>query len=379
MVAVVVSVLFSALSVAVVEGNGQVLAEVGVHHIQALHDSDRGAMSSLMRRDSSGAAQTPATTPPQSLAYPVAVLEDQPVAYWSLSDAVGLKAAAHDGETGTATRLSACGGNAGGTDFGDACEVDGDIGSSGGISSVMLGSDGLIATNTADKAMTFDGTATSQVLIPENEFINLRTAGYTARTVELWFKAGVLGGSSNNLTIYEEGSAAHTGINIFVRDGGAAATTHSLFMYAWDRGNSDVEFGTALINPTPLTCTFPKGVANYIAFVFSAADNKYSGYIGSAGDTEVKLCGEVTHLPNLSKLRHHGHGNSNAVIGGVQEDTRTAAADAAKVLAGAANNFVGTIDEVAIYNTALSLAQLNVHRNAALGAGAVAAVVNTTA
>jgi len=367
--AVVVSVLLAALSasaaVAVVEGNGQVLAEVGVHHIQALKDSERGALSSLVRRDISSAGQTPAAT--TSLAYPVAVLEDHPVAYWSMSDLVGNKAVAHDGDTGTTWRLTACGGNAAGTDFGDACEVDADI-----ASAVAMGSAGLIPTNTADKAMTFDGTAASQVLIPENEFINLRTLGYTARTVELWFKAGDLtAGGSNSRTVYEEGSAAHTGVNIYVKDGGAGATD-SLYMYAWDRGNSDVEFGTALINPTPLTCTFPKGSANYVAFVYSAADNKYSGYIGSAGDA-VKLCGEVTLLPNGSKLRHHGHSVGNAVIGGVQVDTRT---DAATKVEAVANNFVGTIDEVAIYNTALTLAQLKLHRAAALG-GAVAAT-NTT-
>lgn len=370
MVASVFRVLFVALSasaaVAVVEGNGQVLAEVGVHHIQALKDSERGALSSLMRRDVSSPAQTPAVT--TSLAYPVAVLEDHPVAYWSLSDEAGKKAVAHDGDTGTTWRLTACGGNAAGTDFGDACEVDADI-----ASAVAMGSAGLIPTNTADKAMTFDGTAASQVLIPENEFINLRTLGYTARTVELWFKAGDLtAGGSVPRTVYEEGSAAITGINIYVKDGGAGATD-SLYMYAWDRGNSDVEFGTAFINKDPLTCKFPKGSANYVAFVFSAADNKYSGYIGSGTDA-VTLCGEVTGLPNDAHLRHHGNSVGNAVIGGVQVDTRT---DWQTKVDATANNFVGTIDEVAIYNTALSQAQLSVHRAAALG-GAVGAT-NTTA
>lgn len=286
--------------------------------------------------------------------YAAAVLASNPVAYWNLADPVGAKASGQG---------PACG-QPGGLEFGDPCFVAGDI-----HGSPQLGQPGLISNN-ADKAITFDGTADQEIVIPDNEYININASGYLARTVELWFKMGDHPVNMNR-TIFEEGTAGHSGVNIYV--GTDSANASELFMYAWDRGNDAtdrVDFGDRLIVPKPLRCPIQKGKAYYAAFVFDSANNEMSGWIKHPDNSNVEPCGAKLQLPFNSVIGHHGHGAGNAIIGGVQGDTRWDGITG--TTSAASHNFVGTIDEVAIYNRALPQSEMQVHTTTAESAPAAA-------
>lgn len=379
-------------STASVQNAGNMLAEIGVHHIRTRGDIDstlirrgspRGpastealtevevagqsrseAVAAAALSDAIAAAApasaittadiaamlehekqmaTPAAAATSTNAYADAVLASHPVAYWQLAERTGNKADAQG---------PACGQD-GGVAFGDMCSVAGRI-----LGTPTLGAESLIPSNSNNKAIKFDGRADQEIVIPDSAFINTNDTGYDARTVELWFKAGDLGGI--NRTIYEEGNAPHSGINIYARE--AVAGSVELYMYSWDRGNGEIEYGTPLINPFPIKCTVEKNQPYYAAFVFSGGDLKVSGYIKGPSSASVELCGEMSGLPQLVRLRHHGHGGGNAIIGGVQG---TARATGMTVMDGTSHNFIGTIDEVAVYNRALPQTELQSHVAAA--------------
>jgi len=288
--------------------------------------------------DETPAVATTTLPPTTSDAYSKAVLKSKPVAYWQLGELSGNRADAQG---------PACGQD-GGVSFGDPCAIAGNI-----LGTPALGANSLIPSNTNDKAISFDGSSNQEVVIPDSAFLNTNDEGYLARTVELWFEAGDLGGI--NRTVYEEGNAPHAGLSIYASDSG---TTTELFMYAWDRGNNEVDFGTSLINPDPIRCAIQKDTPYYVALVFSNADLAVTGYIKRPTSNKVELCGKMTGLPKSVKLRHHGHGGGNAIIGGVQG---TARATGTTQMDGNSHNFVGTIDEVAVYNRALPESELQAH------------------
>lgn len=354
--------LLATVPVAAVQVNGRMVAEIGVNNIEAAV-----SQPALIRRDvplSPTAKQTPAepqadeapttsdtadvvvvtTTlaPTTSDAYSKAVLKSKPVAYWQLGDLSGNRADAQG---------PACGQD-GGVSFGDPCAIAGRI-----LGTPTLGANSLIPSNTNDKAISFDGSSNQEVVIPDSAFLNTNDQGYLARTIELWFEAGDLGGI--NRTVYEEGNAPHCGLSIYASDSGS---TTELFMYAWDRGNNEVEFGTTLVNPDPIRCAIQKDTPYYVALVFSNADLTVTGYIKRPTSNKVELCGQMTGLPTSVKLRHHGHMGGNAIIGGVQGTTR---ATGTTQMDGNSHNFVGTIDEVAVYNRALPKGELQAHVSAA--------------
>lgn len=365
--AVAVTALLAAVPVAAVQVSGRMVAEIGVNNIQAA-----ASQPALIRRDVPASKEEKAPAEPQadeapttsdtadvatttlapttSDAYSKAVLKSKPVAYWQLGDLSGNSADAQG---------PACGQD-GGVSYGDPCAIAGQI-----LGTPTLGANSLIPSNTNDKAISFDGTSNQEVVIPDSAFLNTNDQGYLARTVELWFEAGDLGGI--NRTVYEEGNAPHCGLSIYASDSG---TTTELFMYAWDRGNNEVEFGTPLVNPNPIRCAIQKDTPYYVALVFSNADLTVTGYIKRPTSNKVELCGQMTGLPTSVKLRHHGHSGGNAIIGGVQG---TARATGTTQMDGDSHNFVGTIDEVAVYNRALPERELQAHVSAASTAPTAAA------
>lgn len=345
---VVNAFIFAMPALAVVDG-GKMSAEIGVDRVDALRDDTdmSRVVSSLIRRDTASLVAQTATknttshSTSHSHAYEEAVQASRPVAYWKLTDRIGNSARA-DGP--------ACGQD-GGIEFGDPCLVDGAI-----IGNPKLGVTSLISSSTDNLAIEFDGS--SHIVIPDSPYINANDTGYPERTVELWFSAGDLG--ATNRSIFEEGNAPHSGISIFAQTLGAQGA--ELSMYLWDRGNGEVDFGNALINPDPIRCQFELNKPVYAALVFSGADMSVTGYIKRPNE-DVTICGKMSDLPTGALLRHHGHGGGNAIIGGIKGTSRTSGLTVIDDTE--QHDFVGSIDEVAIYNRALPQSELAQHVTAA--------------
>jgi len=291
--------------------------------------------------------EKPKPVPPtSSTAYADAVMDSDPVAFWTMGDVGGGRS--HG-------KGRACG-QPNGLKFGDPCQVDGQI-----LGAPKLKS-GLVPSNRASKAMEFSGADNEEVLIPDNELINVDALGYTARTVELWFQSGSPG--TINRTIYCEGNEAHSGLNMYVKEDDEGKLR--LYMFAWDRGNHDSEFGTTLINPDPISCPIKKDTPYYVAMEFNAPEGKaasFTGYIKAPNSgAELALCGQLTDIPVDVRLRHHGHGGGNAIIGGIHTTSR---ASGTVQMLGTSHNFKGSVNDVALYNRALPKEELLKHYNAA--------------
>lgn len=217
----------------------------------------------------------------------------------------------------------------------------------------------------------------AQSVIP----INRNLSGYQERSIEMWFQVRALSGHwgpwANNLTLYEEGSN-ETGIHIFTgccnSDGQA-----TLYMFMYNRvQNGSESYGTADVDPEPITCNFAKDESHYAVFVFDgdnvSADGNhtptYSAYLGWPGGSEgVKHCGarligdaagrNNSWRANIKLPYHEGV----AAVGGIDGDARFSATSDCAVNC-EVHDFDGVIDELAIYNTALTVAQMEHHFDA---------------
>jgi len=245
----------------------------------------------------------------------------------------------------------ACSGN-GGMAFGDPCRVDATLMGATRPTSVA----GLISTCNTDKATSFSGAADEEVVMPDNLMINTAPAGYTTRTIELWFQVPAAGAGAGARSIYAEGNQDHSGLNLYVEEDTAGV---HLWAYAWDRANSDSEFGTTLVAPDPIGCSITKDQPYYAAMVFDAPSRVFRTYI--SGASGVSVCGENTDLPVGVLLKHHEDGGGGKpTLGGIEVSSRTNGLDSGNVT-GSAHNFQGIIDEAAIYNRALPLTELQAH------------------
>jgi hypothetical protein len=290
-------------------------------------------------------------------------------AFWPLDDLTGIRAEAHG---------PACGQD-GGEEAGDDCAVDGDI---EGLPT--LHQESLLpaaAGHATERSIKFDGANGQQIVLPNHAMINTNETGYAEKTIELWFKAGHLG--KHNRSIFEDGTKSHSGVAIWARDHPHDSADIDLFMYAWNRGNSGgsddrphSEYGTPNINPHALHCTLKKHVAYYTAFVFDQAHRKIQGYTKSAADnSDVTLCGEITDLPAGAVIAHAGGDDGGASVGGLKGTTRIdggclvgTAADSGCYMSttdGEDHHFIGSIDNVAIYNVALGQGVMETHVAAA--------------
>jgi len=306
-------------------------------------------------------------------AYHTAVMADKPVAFWSLSH--------FDHET-TPTKVrgegEACG-QPNGLLFGDPCDVDGELLGDTKPTVEHVGLKPIDAST--EKGLKFTGAHNQAIKIPEHELINLKSDGYTERTVELWFKAEDPGATDR--FIYAEGSEDFSGLSMYVNDNGGI----KLNMFVWDHENDENEFGTPFIMSQPISCPIVYGVSYYVAMQFDSAAHTFSGHIGSPRDpasnstSALTKCGAMEDMPSDVRLQHHGNSNGNAVIGGLYEsarvnggtlhedDTYAGGTRTLQVGGGEENadthNFKGSIGDVAIYNKALTMAELEAHFEAA--------------
>jgi hypothetical protein len=185
-----------------------------------------------------------------------------------------------------------------------------------------LGATGLVeGTNTA---ANFDGV-NDGLLIGNHADINSGTS-YNQRTIELWFQADTFGGKR---MIYDEGGGGN-GFNIYL-DG------NQLKLGAWA-----TNVGSWLTQEVKTHETY------HVVLVFDQGTLK--GYVNN------ELIG--TAQTNFTALPAHG----GVSIGQVNGDTRWSNTS---VLAGSGAYFDGTIDEVSLYNTALSGDRVDAHYTAA--------------
>ena len=177
---------------------------------------------------------------------------------------------------------------------------------------LTLGVEGLIEGS--DGAAEFDGV-NARIAIPNHDQIN--TQDHTQRTVELWFNADTLEGKQ---VLYEEGGTTN-GLNIFL-DG------DRLNLGAW--ANSAGEW---------LDYGIEADTTYHVVLVFD--NGTLSGYVNNQKMGEVDT--EFTTLPVHAGDIGIGHRNDN---------TRFSNTNASE---GGNNKFFdGTIDEVLLYNGALT-------------------------
>ncbi|MEM9567992.1 MAG: LamG-like jellyroll fold domain-containing protein, partial [Cyanobacteria bacterium P01_E01_bin.34] len=184
----------------------------------------------------------------------------------------------------------------------------------------ILGSLGL-ADDTS--AVRLDGIDDA-VLLNDHSALNTASS-YSQKTIELWFNADDTSGTQ---LIYEQGG--HTnGLNIFLNAG-------SLNMGAWRSGSG-----------AWLSADISAGQAYHVVFVFDSGS--LFGYLN----------GELIGTTSTGFSELLGHTNDGA-IGQNASETRFSNSE----ITSSNNNFAGTIDDVALYNSALSKEQALAHYDA---------------
>ncbi len=233
------------------------------------------------------------------------ILDDAPIGYWRLGETSGT----------TAYNLGSIGYPADGTYH----------------PVVNLGENNLISVDDTDKSVRFDG-ASGYVHIPTHPQINDGTL-YLAKTIELWFKANgpTLSGRQ---VLYEQGGISN-GLNIYLEG-------DQLKVGMW-RGSGGLGTGgwvAITVNP---------GVSYHVAMIYDGDTKMVTGYLNgiSFGSANTDWSYLARHVGEIG-------------IGAVRDETRWSNMEAT----GSAETgyyFNGTIDEVALYNTVLSQAQIQAH------------------
>jgi len=240
-------------------------------------------------------------------AYESAVIADGAVAYWSLTEASGTTA------TDTA-----------GTN---------DANYRGGPT---LGATGIVPF---DNAVEFDGVD-DLVKIPNSNDIN--TGGpYDARTVELWFNADV---TFRRQVLYEEGGGTR-GLAMYVLKNRA-------YVIAWNKKADDP---TTPWGAVWLSAPIEAGTDYHLAMTIDNATGKLKGYMNGS---------PFGQQSGVGKLFAH---SARMGIGAMWDDIRYH--DKNVVDSKTRNFFDGVIDNVAVYNTALSQSTIATHT--IIGGGSV--------
>ncbi len=233
----------------------------------------------------------------EACGYQEQVLADNPIAYWRLGELSGT----------TAENIGSLG-----------IVVDGTY-----LGGVALGLDGLIGSS--DKAAGFNDVS-AYVSIPNDPAIN--TGGpYTEKTFELWFNATELDGRH---VLYEQGGI-HKGLNIFL-DGDL------LNVGAWD-----LETGGWV------STTVTAGVTYYVAMTYDGSTRMVTGYLNGVSFGSA----DTGH----SEITNH----KGAIgIGLANDETRWNNLETTPE-GYSTGYYNGVIDEVALYNTILPEARIQVH------------------
>lgn len=251
------------------------------------------------------------------------------------------------------------------------------------ISTTIVGDGTYVDCSTTGMKAARFGPDMNRVDVTNAWPINLRSMGYLSRTIEMWFVATALpppfGAWKNNMTLYEEGGNA-TGIHIYVGCCDENETKATLYMFMWNHGDNQSSelYGTDDVDPEPITCQFAKDEPHYLAFIFegnaSHEDGNrtphYSAYMGwPNGEEGVKLCG--TQYMGMSALKNNTWRSNIKLplhegtigVGGISGDTMFNAQTTCESNCDV-HDFNGVIDELAIYNTALTDLQLEAHFHA---------------
>jgi len=245
-------------------------------------------------------------------AYPDVVLADNPMAYWRLGETSG-NTAVNQGSLASAA--------------------------DGTYSGLMTwGVKGLI-DNEADTAVDFQG---GHVRMSNVNGIN-RRGPFEEKSIELWFRADSL---SRRQVLYEQGGGTR-GLAIYL-DGG------TLYVCGWNRANDGGRVAAPWGNsPAPLSVstTIEAGRVYYVALVMDGDSNGFGGSID--GYLNGRHFGQVS---GVGLLYNHNPAVIGTAVSGIRfhdNDTST-------------NNrsFDGVIDEVALYDTALTASQIRAHFDA---------------
>lgn len=253
--------------------------------------------------------------------YDAMILEAEPFAYWRLGD--------DDGETfplydGVGTEIEATAEN------------------------VEFGADSLVPGET-NGAARFNGVD-SLIRVPDDGQTN-SGGPYEEKSVELWFSADDALTETPQV-LFEVGGTTR-GLAMYVHDG-------SVFMGAWNRANDDGGVSSPWMNPEPETG--PDENSIYVSreieseTVYHAAlvmDGDPAGFTGT-------FTGYLNGVPfgtqtGVGQIFNHG---DDMGIGGM--DTNIWLVDGTNP-GGDGLYFSGLIDEVALYNTALTPAQIENH------------------
>ncbi len=231
-------------------------------------------------------------------------LADGPIAYWRLGELSGT----------TAVNLGSIGTAVNGT-YSDG---------------VTLGAGGLLIGD-PDTAAEFDGID-DQVKIPDHYLIN--TGGpYTQRTVELWFNADDV---ATRQVLYEEGGTTR-GLNVYLDSG-------SLYVNGWNVANDD-SGATTPWGPLYVSTPVAPSTRHQVALVFDQTAGTIVGYLDGQSFGEVD---------GVGKLFPH---SANVAIGARRDGSYFYDGPSP----GNGNHFEGIIDEVSLYDAALSPDRIYAH------------------
>lgn len=198
-----------------------------------------------------------------------------------------------------------------------------------GIDGTIVGSPEWV-NGQRDKALVFDGDG-DYITVPDSSHIN--TGTFTNRTIMALFKCNDVSINDRKQTIYEEGGRTR-GAVIYVYDG-------ELYISAWNRAeyNWNGEWPKAEIKSNEWY---------YVALVLRDTQGKVED-----DKFEMWLNGELIEKTSGGQL--HSHSDDNA-IGAVVQNTVFHDEDGS---GGPHNHFGGTLDELRIYNTALTEDDMN--------------------
>jgi RHS repeat-associated protein len=258
--------------------------------------------------------------------YQQAVIGDGPVAFWRLDDGAGGTAADRSG-----SRLNGV--------------IQGAVG---------LGNAGLVP-GYGGHSMTFDGF-TQFIQAPSIPALQ----GGSARTVELWLKTW---DGNSDMTLFNSGNLGVNGqaFNITLRTSGSVGgnppkTTPGLYVELWGDDVYVPDLNLTDGNPHYVAVTLSGAAMSVYVDGTTPAGTVWNGTAWSA------MVAQPFTLP-LATNTFAGQ----VTIGGVPDAPQIGGATAQELM------YQGTLDEVAIYNTALTAARVQAHRTA--GAGYRAAVL----
>lgn len=249
------------------------------------------------------------------------ILSAEPFAYWRLGDDDGEEFPLDEG-TGTGIEATA--------------------------ENVEFGVAGLVPDE-SNGAARFNGID-SLIRVPDDAQTN--TGGpYEEKSVELWFSADDAETDVPQV-IFEVGGTTR-GLAMYVHEG-------EIFMGAWNRANDDAGVSSPWMNPEP--DTGPDEMSVYVNRPIESETTYHAAMVmdGDPNGFTGTFTGYLNGIPfgtrqGVGQIFNHG---DDMGIGGM--DTNIWLVDGTNP-GGDGLYFAGVIDEVALYNTALTAAQVEAH------------------